>query len=117
MISLDTEDCRTGGRRLVWTGQPAWPACVRTRVSLCDSIAPTRFLVHVRLSSMSAPRCDHDQPFVHGFPNPDGAFRIARRRRTGFSPLYVPPLLSGLQDFLLHTVTNASSILSLRYYP
>jgi hypothetical protein len=56
-------------------------------------------------------------PFVHGFPDPGNISRIARRRHTGFSLQYVHPLLSVLQGFLLHTVTSASSALSLRYCP
>lgn len=39
------------------------------RVSPCDSIAPTRFLVHVRLS-MSVPRCDHDNLSSMASPTP-----------------------------------------------
>jgi len=56
-------------------------------------------------------------PFVHGFPYPDNASGIARRRHTDFFFQYVDPLLSGLQGFILHAVTSASSALSLRYSP
>jgi hypothetical protein len=48
-------------------------------------------------------------PFVHGFPCPDDASRIARRRHTAFP--YVDPLLPGLQDFILHAVTKAEAVI------
>ncbi len=51
-------------------------------------------------------------PFVHDFPLPDNDFRMARRRHTA----YVNPLQSGLQSFILDTVTSVSSALSPRYY-